>query len=316
MHEHLRQAVVLSLLLAYVGEAVQLAESHEGQSLIRDNAEKLCSEHKGLQKPLAIPCEDFLQKAIELRQSMGFSMLESRAPSEETGVVVAHHDEDLTWIDSVFDSPKYHIYVYSKGSMLPNITREHKWTKVWNVGREGLSYLTHIIPYYDQLEPNLIFVPGNAWTDKRKRALLHAAKAVVEGDQLLALGGFAPAYESNCDAVPDLLNFSIMKWCSALHKDPHADRRVCKMEASHYVNYAGFRGEMVPEWLRKQRGDDSCPLPISQFGVFAARRENLRRVDMDNYYKMHMSLNWKKNPADGHYMERLWAELLQEKIIE
>merc|ERR1719382_1232101 len=77
------------------------------------------------------------------------------APSVD--VVVAHYNEDLTWLDQ-YRSPDVRFRVYSKGGAAQQGVSE----LLPNVGRESQSYLHHIIKNYDRLAPWTVFTQGSA----------------------------------------------------------------------------------------------------------------------------------------------------------
>ena len=68
-------------------------------------------------------------------------------------VVIARYQEDLDWANGISCCT-----IYNKGSPL-----EHKHTvlSLPNVGREGHTYLYHIIENYDHLDDHTCFLQGN-----------------------------------------------------------------------------------------------------------------------------------------------------------
>jgi hypothetical protein len=70
-------------------------------------------------------------------------------------IVVAHHNENLEWLEGVAKD----CIVYAKGSPPAsnlNLTVHH----LPNIGREGHTYLHHIITNYDHLADVTLFVQG------------------------------------------------------------------------------------------------------------------------------------------------------------
>lgn len=66
-------------------------------------------------------------------------------------VVVAHFDEDLSWMNRI--NARVAKFVYSKGE---NVVGE----KLPNVGRDYHTYLTHIVRHYDMLTDVVFFLQG------------------------------------------------------------------------------------------------------------------------------------------------------------
>ena len=69
-------------------------------------------------------------------------------------LVIARYDEDVTWTNGLKD-----VIIYNKSSSLPN--SKHPFKQLTNVGREGHTYLHHIIQNYDQLDEYTCFMQGN-----------------------------------------------------------------------------------------------------------------------------------------------------------
>jgi hypothetical protein len=66
-------------------------------------------------------------------------------------VVVAHYDEDLSWMQAL--DPTLRKFVYSKGK---NVAHEN----LPNIGREYHTYFTHIVRHYDALGDVTFFLQG------------------------------------------------------------------------------------------------------------------------------------------------------------
>jgi len=74
-------------------------------------------------------------------------------------IVVAKYKEDISWLEEM---DKSHIYLYDKGSPENNsIQGFAHYEQRPNVGREGETYLYHIIKHYDNLPDFLILLQGN-----------------------------------------------------------------------------------------------------------------------------------------------------------
>lgn len=89
----------------------------------------------------------------------------TRAIDRSVEVVLAHHDEDLSWLGrepDVVHSPQVRVTVYHKGTdaqrpgPIPEVARL-KVSTLPNVGRESHTYLKHIVERYDDLADWSIF---------------------------------------------------------------------------------------------------------------------------------------------------------------
>ena len=67
--------------------------------------------------------------------------------------VVARYQENLDWTNGLSDC-----IIYNKGSDAPN--SKHQYITLPNIGREGHTYLHHIIQNYDQLDEYTCFLQG------------------------------------------------------------------------------------------------------------------------------------------------------------
>ena len=78
-------------------------------------------------------------------------------PYSEVELVIAHYNENLDWLGPVADR----CHIYHKGrDGLPQF-RFRQWEHLPNVGREGHTYLHHIINNYDHLSDITVFLQGS-----------------------------------------------------------------------------------------------------------------------------------------------------------
>ena len=111
-------------------------------------------------------------------------MNSSPSPPPPLGLlVVARYKEDLTWLETLLASvnqhqqepqlPPHAVYVYNKGGYDPCLDRLAALgvhiRSLPNIGREGDTFLTHIIDEYDN--PNLPerLPPTTGFVNKRKQ---------------------------------------------------------------------------------------------------------------------------------------------------
>jgi len=69
-------------------------------------------------------------------------------------IVISRYNEDLSWIKDINSDIK--VFIYNKSD--ESIAYEHK--QLPNIGREGETYLRHIIENYDSLSENIILSQG------------------------------------------------------------------------------------------------------------------------------------------------------------
>lgn len=80
-------------------------------------------------------------------------------------VVVARYQEDASWLaDLAREVPSAQIYIYEKGPMTAgtacDVVPTAKCSRLTNVGREGHTFLSHIVDHYDNLADKTVFVQG------------------------------------------------------------------------------------------------------------------------------------------------------------
>ena len=75
-----------------------------------------------------------------------------------TTLVCARYNEDINWLLPLCNES---IIIYNKGEDNLNIFPNEKIIKLPNLGREGGTYIKHIIDNYDKLSDYTIFIQGN-----------------------------------------------------------------------------------------------------------------------------------------------------------
>jgi len=68
-------------------------------------------------------------------------------------IIISRYQEDLSWANGIPNC-----IIYNKSNSQPNPI--HPIVSLANIGREGHTYLHHIITNYDQLDDHLIFLQG------------------------------------------------------------------------------------------------------------------------------------------------------------
>ncbi len=77
-------------------------------------------------------------------------------------IVISRYNEDLNWIDDLNDSIE--VFIYNKSDNLLG----HEYKQLPNIGREGETYLRHIIEKYESLSENIIFCQGCPFHHSKK----------------------------------------------------------------------------------------------------------------------------------------------------
>ena len=101
----------------------------------------------------------FLYVCFLLFWSPRENLLVGNQPRPSYHIVVAKYKEDVSWF-SHMEPDK--LYVYDKSG-----DKNSPYTPLENKGREGSTFLGHIVKYYDHLPDYLIFVQGNPFPHMR-----------------------------------------------------------------------------------------------------------------------------------------------------
>lgn len=115
-------------------------------------------------------------------------------------IVVAKYKEDISWF-SYMDQGK--LYVYDKsGEKSPFIPLENK-------GREGATFLGHIVRYYDDLPDYLVLLQGNPFPhmrpDIRPYNLQEKIRRLVEERPAKTVPMFCDYYTEHIHTFPGLM---------------------------------------------------------------------------------------------------------------
>jgi len=193
-------------------------------------------------------------------------------------IVIAYYDEDISWTNTT--TVKTHVYNKNSNSPGPNTLP--------NVGREAHTYVHHIITHYDNLDPVTVFLQGTPFD--------HMPKGCIQ--QLVAEAETHPSGLSQNAKVHEVGNnnayfdFTIKV---------HAGKPVAPFES----------GKTFGEWLKTVANYRYTMSPRWYIGAcFAATREAIRSVPLDQWLSIYESLSYDINPVTGHYMERSWYMLL------
>lgn len=215
----------------------------------------------------------------------------------QTEFVVAHYNEDLLWLLDVQDS----VTVYSKGVTGIGITPSHH-AILPNIGREGHTYLHHVITNYDTLPDVIIFAQGRVFDHIAYSAyqMKAAASALCPSDLLTF-----PPHELECFDT----------WYGK-HLDLYPAHYVWPLETLCEERRAIVEAPFRPaEYFERFIGNGNIPLKIAwQDGAtFAVTKELIRRYPRTFYQNLaeamfggSMAVN---DPETGHFMEKFWLAL-------
>ncbi|KAG4034684.1 hypothetical protein MFRU_002g00400 [Monilinia fructicola] len=212
-------------------------------------------------------------------------------------IVVSHHNEDLSWLTSVNED----CIVYSKGAP-PAPDAHFKACRLPNIGREGHTYLHHVVTRYSQLADVTLFVQGRiddhiAWSiDEMKKACLK-----MDEHHILTF----PSTDSVSTELVRFDEWDGIKWDShpCLAKWAKMDMRNAALTPAEYFSIFFGQGR-IPVCVGYTSG-----------AVFAVPRRLIHARTLDFYHRlmdaMFLGSMEHVNPETGFYMERFWLAMWQ-----
>lgn len=234
------------------------------------------------------------------REFANFGSLETYAPPKTTTVVFSF----CTHADAIYEALRSlrsddRLFVVSKcGNRLPltNVSTR-------NVGRVDHSYLTYITRHYHDLADATLFVK-DSWTRQGDRDLFSRVPHLPLEEMRQRSDGFQCGRQyliwHDCSALGA---FRIDRYSKAWDRTTTGVRF-----KSRFASFHEFHRNMTARWSAKH----SCA--VCYGGVFAARRERIRRVPLATWEALRTSLERGDNIEESHFVERLWAMLLSDPL--
>jgi hypothetical protein len=212
-------------------------------------------------------------------------------------IVVARYNENLEWMKEMpFEGHEY--IVYKKGPNKDFYRSEHLKNVVDldNVGREGHTYLYHIIHNYDNLADVTVFLPGSVELPnkyKRSKDLL----TYIKENNTSAL---ACASEPN-QAVYDMFkDFQIDNYLSS-----NENNKTMNNDSSMKLSDIRPFGN----WYKNTFGKDAESKCFTMNGILAISKSDILKKPKSHYEKLITQLNDHQNPETIHYFERSWENV-------
>lgn len=210
-------------------------------------------------------------------------------------VVVARYAEDLAWLtDPPFDTLK-NVIVYDKNdggdASHGNPPPYARVERLPNVGREGHTYLHHIVTHWDTLADVTVFVMGSCRDTRQKwiKAAWVARRVQDTGDSAIPDTALArPLHEA-------LGDFSIESYGSS-------DATNARLNPETYLLPCPHRPLGV--WLR---ANGMPPVHgVTARAMFAVSRRHIQQRPRAFYEGLLRYLDHHSNPEAGQFLERAW----------
>lgn len=204
-------------------------------------------------------------------------------------IVVAHYNEDLSWLNDFKDM----CVVYSKGGET-RAPKTFPFTPLPNIGREGHTYLHHIVEHYHDLSEVVVFVQGDIEDHViiSTPEIMNMCRKTQPGEVTTFSFRELELFDL-WDGIPWHLYPSWKRWSSI----PRVD--AAKTPGEYWRQ---FFKEEHPESVGFQPG-----------AIFAVHRDTIRRHPRELYREMLETLFLGDmahiNPETGHHMERFWLAM-------
>ena len=206
-------------------------------------------------------------------------------------IVVARYNEKLQWLrDAPFN--KYPVIVYNKG---PNENFEktsmiQRVVPLPDVGREGHTYLYHIIQNYDSLADITCFFPGSTDTEHKMEKATAIFKEIETKHKKTVL---ACHYKMD-NISKELYSFELDKY-HATNEDNNIANNNYNIEPSKIRPFG--------KWFKHHFGDTVITCAVGGM-VFSVSREDILKKPKAHYEKLLKEVDSHSNPETGHYFER------------
>lgn len=229
----------------------------------------------------------------------------SGVPSpKELGIVVARFKESLEpWAPVASNT-----YLYSKGGIeQKNDTVSHdifrNYTNLPNVGREGQTFLKHIVSHYGSLEDVMIFTQASPFD--------LTGPIVNNVDEMVAAAMQVPADDvtpfNKQKLIRDEDDWEEINWTAAEEKPWITENQLKTLVRANYTPAEFWRfvlEEEHPPAIRAMHG-----------GIFAVRRETVQSRPVEVYQRALQRFQEANttNPEVGFYWERMWAPVFSKR---
>lgn len=207
-------------------------------------------------------------------------------------IIISRYNEDLSFLkEKEFNNSD--ITIYNKGEELNGFDNI---ITLNNVGREGHTYLYHIVNNYDNLANVTCFFPGSCNdTIFQKRYKTHKVMELVRKTKdTVFLGGYGNGR--------DIYGFKLDTWESTnnQNKEKVQDHSLKRC----YTQPFG-------EWHESNFPNVELKF-LTWNGIFAVSKTHILQHSKEYYEKLLIQLSDSPNSECGHYFERAWVSVFHE----
>lgn len=232
-----------------------------------------------------------------------FKDLEDNKNENSIGVIIAHYNEDLDWIDNYFPE-NFNIYIYSKKNWKPKLKRPFYHEFLNNVGRCDHTYLYHIINFYNNLDEFNIFITGSGYVLRHKKEKMDSIINNLGKYHYFPYSKLdRPNFLNTGDGYDYAYNMKMKLHCAYLKENKNYNIfgiENCKLIPSGYKSLEDFKEKII------NKKDINF---VTYFGIFSVSKIIILKNSIRIYRNLLAELEKGDNIEAGHFMERLWAHL-------
>lgn len=207
-------------------------------------------------------------------------------------IVVSRYNEDLEWLKR--EDLQFPVIIYNKGDN-DNFykPKNSKVINLPNLGREGETYLHHIVDNYDNLEELTIFLPGSADMKNKIEKLNRIMKSINKEIKTT----FPIEKKDNNNFIKDYFyGFKLDNW-----KSTNNDNSNKNSESNLTIS------EIRPFGKWYEKTFDKNVKYFSYNGIFSVSKDHIHQYSKEYYENLQKQLLVSSNPEVGHYFERAWV---------
>ena len=240
--------------------------------------------------------------------------------TNELTIVVARYEEDVQWTEAYSDI----CTLYNKGESKPNASLPFIF-RLENTGREGHTYLYHIISNYESLSANIVFTQADPFP--HNPTILCAIDAIEQTRSIQPLGYIysdkIPSKEL-VNAAARVTDYGLKYMISKINRNlqivsPVAfdDAGINQFIQDHtYIYSRQAHMSLVNAFLERCRvplhntttSDFDSLIPFSFAGLFKVNREVVRVHSKETYTNIirELTLIHPQGGLNGYILERVW----------
>lgn len=217
-------------------------------------------------------------------------------------IVISRFNEPLDWVPKLIPSSflkasSTRVICYNKGGPMDAYPFIHHVRSLPNVGREGHTYLHHIISEYSTLSDLTLFLPGSVRSLAHKRAMFDLLLSRIQS----SWGTCIASYQRiNADEMLKAYDFELARYAS---QDPSNHR----LNPETTLQRSTIRP--LKRWINTYFPHVPNEPPLrSGFtcGIIAVSKEDVHKRPLPFYKNLITTVDKHSNPEAGHYLERCW----------